>query len=149
MDICGPMTIVSPGGSRYILTMIDNNSRYLHTVTYFIKKKSDAADIIEYYRLGRCPTVIQDQEAEYKSIRLGRVYRYRVNETASQYNAEYAPEQNSLTELRRGKTVRSWNGPTPFELWFVKKPEAQLRHIPLQKFTFVSYSDCCASSSKR
>lgn len=103
MGICGPMITVSPGGSRYFLTMIDNNSR--HTVAYFIKKKSDAADIIEYYRLGRCPTVIRNQEGEYKSIRLGRAYR--VNWTDPQYNAEYAPEQNSLTELRRGKTVRS------------------------------------------
>lgn len=71
-DICGPMNTMSPGGSRYFLTMIDDHSRY--TVVYFLKKKSEAADVIEDYvsmvknRFGRCPTVIRsDQGGEYKS----------------------------------------------------------------------------------
>lgn len=46
-DICGPMNIVSPGGSWHFLTMIDDHSRY--TIVYFLKEKSEAADVIEDY----------------------------------------------------------------------------------------------------
>ena len=38
-DISGPMPIISMNGSRYILTFIDDFSRY--TWVFFIKKKSE------------------------------------------------------------------------------------------------------------
>ena len=38
-DLCGPMQVESTGGSRYMLTFIDDYSRY--TEVYFLKNKSD------------------------------------------------------------------------------------------------------------
>ena len=41
-DISGPMNIISINGSRYILTFIDDFSRY--TWVFFIKKKSEVLE---------------------------------------------------------------------------------------------------------
>ena len=41
-DISGPMPITSMNGSRYILTFIDDFSRY--TWVFFIKKKSEVCE---------------------------------------------------------------------------------------------------------
>ena len=38
-DLCGPMQVDSSGGSRYMLTFIDDYSRYTHVC--FLKKKSE------------------------------------------------------------------------------------------------------------
>ena len=38
-DLCGPMQVDSKGGSRYLLTFIDDYSRYTHVC--FLKKKSE------------------------------------------------------------------------------------------------------------
>lgn len=106
-DICGPMNTVSPGGSRYFLTMIDDHSRY--TVVYFLKKKSEAADVIEDYvsmvknRFGRCPTVIRsDQEANTNRS----VWDDSIVSMGSLPSTRLATHR-SKTVSRRGKTVRS------------------------------------------
>ena len=41
-DLCGPMQVDSVGGSRYLLTFIDDFSRY--TVVYLLRKKSEVLD---------------------------------------------------------------------------------------------------------
>ena len=46
-DVCGPMSVPSIGGSRYFISFIDNFSRY--TVTYMMKKKSEALDKFKLY----------------------------------------------------------------------------------------------------
>lgn len=38
-DVCGPMQVDSKGGSKYMLTFIDDYSRYV--TSYFIKSKSE------------------------------------------------------------------------------------------------------------
>lgn len=106
-DICGPMNTVTPGGSRYFLTMIDDHSRY--TVVYFLKRKSDAADVIKEYvtmvrnRFGRNPVAVRsDQGGEYKAKRLGQFYR--ANGIVPQYTAGYSPQQNGVAE-RKNRTL--------------------------------------------
>ena len=46
-DVCGPMQTVTPGGNRYFMTMIDDNSKY--TVLYLLKNKSDVTARIKEY----------------------------------------------------------------------------------------------------
>ena len=41
-DLCGPMQVNSSGGSRYMLTLTDDFSRFTHV--YFLKKKSDVLE---------------------------------------------------------------------------------------------------------
>src|ERR1044071_7844465 len=40
MDVCGPMRVQSIGGSKYILVLVDDYSRF--TWTIFIRSKSEA-----------------------------------------------------------------------------------------------------------
>ena len=46
-DLCGPMQVESIGGSRYMLTFIDDYSRY--TKVYFLKKKSEVVSKFKDY----------------------------------------------------------------------------------------------------
>ena len=46
-DVCGPMQITSDGGAKYILTFIDDKSRY--TVVYFLEKKSEVLSKFKQY----------------------------------------------------------------------------------------------------
>ena len=46
-DVCGPLQTESLGGSRYLLTLIDDYSRY--TRVYFMRHKSEATEIIKNY----------------------------------------------------------------------------------------------------
>lgn len=61
-DLCGPMETPTPSGNRFLMTLIDDYSRYC--VVYLLSKKSEAADkIVEYVRyvenlFGRKPRVI-------------------------------------------------------------------------------------------
>lgn len=48
-DLCGPMETSTPSGNRFLMTLIDDYSRYC--VVYLLSKKSEAADkIVEYVR---------------------------------------------------------------------------------------------------
>ncbi|MCP4491848.1 MAG: transposase family protein [Gammaproteobacteria bacterium] len=41
-DVCGPMSVKSPGGKRYIAAFLDDYSRYCRL--YFLQHKSEAFD---------------------------------------------------------------------------------------------------------
>ncbi|KYN05513.1 Copia protein [Cyphomyrmex costatus] len=45
-DVCGPMPTTTPSGKRYVLTFVDDCSRY--TVIYLLREKSD------YFSVARC-----------------------------------------------------------------------------------------------
>ena len=47
-DVCGPMQINSIGGSRYILSFIDDFSRY--AMVYFLKSKGEVIEKFKHYR---------------------------------------------------------------------------------------------------
>lgn len=47
-DVMGPMNVKSAGGARYVLTFIDDYSRY--TVVYFLKAKSEVMDKFKLYK---------------------------------------------------------------------------------------------------
>ncbi|GJX93540.1 retrovirus-related pol polyprotein from transposon TNT 1-94 [Tanacetum coccineum] len=44
MDLCGPMRVASINGKKYILVIVDDNSRY--TCVYFLRTKDEASDMI-------------------------------------------------------------------------------------------------------
>ena len=46
-DICGPMQISTPKGNRYVMTIIDDFSRY--SEVYFLKNKSEAKSYIKKF----------------------------------------------------------------------------------------------------
>ena len=46
-DVCGPMRTVTPGGTKYYMTIIDDHSKYCKV--YLLKRKSDVADKVKEY----------------------------------------------------------------------------------------------------
>jgi transposase InsO family protein len=106
-DVCGPMETESVGGSRYLLTLIDDFSRY--TRVYFMKHKSEASTIVkEYVQL-----VKTQFDVKVKSLRTDGGGEY-VNEDLSRFlrekgirhqkTAPYTPQQNGVAE-RKNRTI--------------------------------------------
>ena len=48
-DVMGPMERLSKGGARYVLTFVDDYSRYI--VTYMMKNKSDVATKLREFKV--------------------------------------------------------------------------------------------------
>lgn len=48
MDVMGPMRTISKGGARYILTLVDDYSRY--AVAFMLKNKSQVPDKIKFFK---------------------------------------------------------------------------------------------------
>ena len=46
-DVCGSIQALTPGGKRYVLTLIDDYSRY--TYVYFMNKKNGPSSIIKRF----------------------------------------------------------------------------------------------------
>ncbi|KRY24863.1 Retrovirus-related Pol polyprotein from transposon TNT 1-94, partial [Trichinella britovi] len=62
-DICGPMPTATPNDHRYMMTFIDDYSRF--TVVYLLKTKDEAVDRIKDYvatlhtKFGRNPVTLR------------------------------------------------------------------------------------------
>lgn len=107
-DVCGPMSNVTPGGNRYLMTLIDDFSRY--TVVCLLARKSDVANCIKRYvahvktRFGRAPCVIRsDGGGEYVNKELQAFYA--VEGIQAQYTTAYSPQQNGVAE-RKNRTLQ-------------------------------------------
>lgn len=77
-DVCGPMQTTSPSGKRYVLTFIDDFSRY--TVVYLLKEKSEVLAKTKEY-VNTCKTSFN---AKPKCIRTDNGGEY-VNRTFDEY----------------------------------------------------------------
>ncbi|KXJ68687.1 hypothetical protein RP20_CCG002152 [Aedes albopictus] len=102
-DLCEPMRTTTPGGKRFLMTMIDDFSRY--TVVYLLRRKSEAAGRIkEYMRnvenlFGRQPKVIRsDGGGEYVNNELHRFFADQG--IRAQYTTAYTPQQNGVAERK-------------------------------------------------
>lgn len=102
-DVCGPMKNITPGGCRYLMTLIDDRSRY--TVVCLLRQKSDAAACIKRFvahmktRFGRAPCVIRsDGGGEYVNQELKQFYE--VEGIQAQFTAAYSPQQNGIAERK-------------------------------------------------
>lgn len=102
-DLCGPMENATPSGNRYLMTLIDDFSRY--TTVYLLKKKSEASSKIQQFvrsvqnSFGRKPLVIRsDGGGEYVSRELREFYE--AEGIKAQYTTPYSPQQNGVAERR-------------------------------------------------
>ena len=102
-DVCGPMQTITPGKKRYLITLIDDYSRY--TAVYFLKTKDEAAthikQSIEMIRtqFNKTPKCIRsDRGREYVNADL---QNYLKNKGIKiQHTAAYSPQQNGIAEIK-------------------------------------------------
>lgn len=102
-DVCGPMQTITPGNKKYILTVIDDFSRY--TKVYLLETKDQAAACIKNYvelvktEHSRKPKIIRsDRGKEYVNKYL---QDYLNNEGIKiQLTAAYSPQQNGVAERK-------------------------------------------------
>ena len=115
-DVCGPMQTDSIGGSRYMVTFIDDATRYC--MVYFLKKKSEVIDKFKKYvdfvenHIGckikrinlrnRVKTIRTDNGGEFLSKEF--VSFCDVKGILHQLTNPYTPEQNGVAE-RCNRTI--------------------------------------------
>ncbi|KAI3521063.1 hypothetical protein L1887_10522 [Cichorium endivia] len=102
-DVCGPMKTISIGGSRYVLTFIDDFSRKLWT--YFMKEKSEVFRLFKTFK----SLVERQSEHQIKSIRSDQGGEYNalcfqefLKESGihHQLTTRYTPQQNGVAESK-------------------------------------------------
>lgn len=106
-DVCGPMQTMSPSGKRYILTFIDDYSKY--AVIYLLAHKSEVIEKFKEY-VQMCRTMFNktpkflrtDNGGEYISKQFN-VYLQQ-NGIQIQRSAPYSPQQNGVAE-RKNRTL--------------------------------------------
>lgn len=107
-DVCGPMQTNSPSGKRYVLTLIDDFSRY--TVIYLLREKSEVELKIKEYvemvknKFSKQPKVIRsDRGGEYINKNL---VEYLAGQGIQiQYTTPYTPQQNDVAERKNRSLI--------------------------------------------
>ncbi|KAI3684879.1 hypothetical protein L6452_34106 [Arctium lappa] len=107
MDLCGPVSIPSLGGKRYILVIIDEYTRY--TWVFFLRYKSDTPEeIINFIKKSEVlngqlvRSIRSDNETEFRNATLDA---FLCNKGISQNFAEVrSPQQNGVVE-RKNRTL--------------------------------------------
>jgi transposase InsO family protein len=101
MDVCGPMPVQSPGGSRYFATFLDDHTKFSAVVP--INSKSDVPEVVkrtikqlETQTGHQLKTVRTDRGGEYLNHSL-RSY-FESKGVLHQTTAPYTPEQNGAAE---------------------------------------------------
>src|ERR1700678_983796 len=102
-DVCGPMPTTSPSGNRYILTIVDDFSRFC--IVMLLKAKSEVAEALR-----TCFTMLENQfERKVKVLRTDNGREY-INKDVIDYCREkgirrqltvvHTPEQNGVAEAK-------------------------------------------------
>jgi len=101
MDVCGPMPVQSPGGSRYFATFLDDYSKFSAVVP--VNNKSDVPEVVK-----RTIKQLETQTGhQLKAVRTDRGGEYLNHSLLSyfaskgvlhQTTAPYTPEQNGAAE---------------------------------------------------
>lgn len=106
-DVCGPMQTLSPSGKRYVLTFIDDYSRY--STVYLLKEKSETLSHFKQYvemcktMFGRKPKFIRsDNGGEYVNKQF--IAYLQQEGIQQQRTAPYTPQQNGVAE-RKNRTL--------------------------------------------
>ncbi|CAM8903741.1 unnamed protein product [Rhodiola kirilowii] len=107
MDLCGPVNVVSRGGNRYILVIVDDYSRY--TWTIFLCSKSQTFCEFEAWlklmenKLDRRLTSIRtDNGTEFRNVQF--LSLCRVKGIDHNFSAPWTPQQNGVVE-RKNRTL--------------------------------------------
>lgn len=107
-DVCGPMKTMSPSGKRYILTFIDDYSRF--TKVFFLRQKSETeTKLREYVEMTKTkflqkPKMMRsDRGGEY----VGNVTTKLLNSEGiqTQFTAPSTPQQNGVAERKNRSLV--------------------------------------------
>ena len=106
-DVMGPMKTVSQGGAKYVVTFIDDFSRY--TVVYFMAQKSEVVDKFAKYKAmmeNQFDTKIKclrtDNGKEFINKKMGMICSNAG--IIHQTTIPYTPQQNGLAE-RMNRTI--------------------------------------------
>ena len=106
--ICGPMETSTPGGKRYLMTLIDDYSRY--TTVYLLTSKDEAEPQIKRFiqmmktQFGEIPKYIRsDRGKEYINKALHDFYAD--NGIRMQHTAGYSPPQNGVAERKNRSLI--------------------------------------------
>ena len=107
-DICGPIPITSMNGSRYLLTFIDDFSRY--TWVFFLKKKFEVCEkftelkaLIENASGLKIKILRYDNYGEYVSNEF--LYICSQSGIQVQHSIPYTPQQNGVAE-RKNRSLK-------------------------------------------
>lgn len=102
-DLCGPFDNVTPSGNRYLMSLIDDHSRF--TVVYLLREKSEAKEKIKDYvsfctnYFGRKPKIIRsDGGGEY--INKDLQHFYAKEGIVAQCTTAYSPQSNGVAERK-------------------------------------------------
>lgn len=106
-DLCGPITPISNGSKRYLISFIDDFTRKVWI--YFLVEKSDAFNTFKHFK----SLVEKETESCIKCLRTDRGGEFTSNEfnlfckengIKRQLTAAYTPQQNGVAE-RKNRTV--------------------------------------------
>ncbi|TLX70168.1 DDE-type integrase/transposase/recombinase [Labilibacter sediminis] len=110
IDLCGPSSIESLAGKRYILVIVDDFSRY--TWVYFLRNKSETSDeLITFVKFAekQLKTVVRsfrsDNGTEFKNKAFDSYLKSRG--ISHNFSAPYTPQQNGVVERRNRSLVES------------------------------------------
>ena len=129
-DLCGPMQVDSVGGSRYLLTFIDDFSRY--TVVYLLKRKSEVLDKFRDFvmsmeknnqklkNLNIVNSLRSDNGGEYQS----NAFKKYCSDKGihQQFTNPHCPQQNGVSERFNRTIVESarsmiFHAKLPLKFW--------------------------------
>ena len=106
-DVCGPMSIESLGGARFLLTFKDDATNFRHI--YFLKHKSDVFEKFRVFdklvenKFGRAMRVLRSNNG--REFRNGAMDNYLESRGIQrECTAPYTPEQNGKAE-RDNRTI--------------------------------------------
>ncbi|GJS04035.1 retrovirus-related pol polyprotein from transposon TNT 1-94 [Tanacetum coccineum] len=107
MDLCGPMRVESINGKKYILVIVDDNSRY--TWVYFRRTEDETPEMIKKFiaqvQLNFNVTILKvrtDNGTEFKNAILQA--HYEKLGIMQQFSITRTPQQNGVVE-RRNRTL--------------------------------------------
>ncbi|OWZ24243.1 Rve-domain-containing hypothetical protein [Phytophthora megakarya] len=100
-DVMGPMRTLSKSGARYVLTFLDDYSRYV--VTYFLKNKSEVAAKLSEFKAfyenqwgERLKCLRSNNRTEYVNKKIAEVCSR--DGIMHQRTVPYSPQQNGMAE---------------------------------------------------
>uniref|UniRef100_A0AAV1VDZ4 Polyprotein n=1 Tax=Peronospora matthiolae TaxID=2874970 RepID=A0AAV1VDZ4_9STRA len=124
-DMMGPMNNPSKGGAKYVLTFVDDYSRYV--VAYFLKKKSEVAiklrEFMTFYENQwgeRMKCLRSDNGTEFVNQEMTKICM--LNGIVHQRTVPYSPQQNGVAErmnrtiMERSRSMLYYKG-VPMEWW--------------------------------
>nr|GEX87159.1 hypothetical protein [Tanacetum cinerariifolium] len=121
MDLCGPMRVASINGKKYILVVVDDNSRY--TWTLFLRSKDETPEVLKEFLTiiqrnlqALVITVRTDKGIEFLKKTLNAFFKEEGIE--HQTSTAQAPEQNGIVKRRNSVIRLKW-------LWKNKKDKDQ------------------------